>query len=79
MELSQDERLMLVKKKEEILQPIAQVQKCWSCEEENAPVAVYCHSCGESLALTQMKDMDKFIAKFLEKQGWKPRKKKSIS
>src|SRR5208282_3914963 len=38
-----------LKSKEEILRPIMQTQKCENCNEENAPVAVYCVKCGKVL------------------------------
>jgi ribosomal protein L37AE/L43A len=39
-----------LKKKEDILRPITGVQRCPKCQEENAPVAIYCTKCGNTLA-----------------------------
>ena len=39
-----------LKPRGEALKPIAQVQKCFNCKEENAPVAIYCRGCGQPLA-----------------------------
>jgi integrase len=38
-----------LKTKEEILRPIMSIQKCPKCNEDNAPVAVFCHECGAVL------------------------------
>lgn len=38
-----------LKNKQEILQPIMQIQKCVKCGEENAPIALYCGRCGDVL------------------------------
>jgi len=38
-----------LKSKEEILRPIMQIRKCGKCKADNAPVAIYCNSCGETL------------------------------
>ena len=37
------------KRKEEILRPIVQIQRCESCGAENAPIAIYCSKCGQVL------------------------------
>ena len=54
-----------LKTKEEILRPISKPRNCPKCGEENAPVAVYCTTCGEVLA---SQDLDRLMAdrKFLE-------------
>ena len=39
-----------LKSKEEVLKPITQIQKCESCGEQNAPIAISCSKCGEILA-----------------------------
>jgi integrase/recombinase XerD len=52
-----------LKKKEEILKPITQVQKCQRCGEENAPIAVYCVKCGETL------EKGKYAAEFQKTKG----------
>ena len=38
-----------LKPREEVLRPLIHVQRCSKCNEENAPVAVYCSKCGELL------------------------------
>jgi ribosomal protein L40E len=48
-----DEKVLVLhgrKRKEEVLRPIVSVQRCSSCQAENAPIAVYCHKCGQILA-----------------------------
>jgi integrase len=48
----EDKDLVLhgLKKKEDILRPLTRVQRCPKCQEENAPVAIYCTKCGNTLA-----------------------------
>jgi len=48
-----------LKKKEEILRPIIQVQVCSNCKQENAPVAVYCHKCGSVLGEERIQEVRK--------------------
>jgi integrase len=38
-----------LKRKEEILRPIIQVQVCPDCKQENAPIALFCSKCGKPL------------------------------
>ena len=58
--------------KEQILKPIVNVQVCGSCEEQNAPFAMYCKKCGTVLTGPQMEEMQEKLAsidlrtKFLE-------------
>jgi integrase/recombinase XerD len=51
----EDKDLVLhgMKAKEEILRPITQVQVCVECQEQNAPISVYCSKCGAVLANSQ--------------------------
>jgi integrase len=39
-----------MKAKQEILRPIAETIRCPECHEENAPIAIYCVKCGNTLA-----------------------------
>jgi ribosomal protein L40E len=39
-----------LKRKEEIIRPIMEIQRCAKCGEENAPVALYCGKCGYVLS-----------------------------
>jgi integrase/recombinase XerD len=47
----EDKDLVLhgLKPKEEILKPITTIKKCPKCNEENAPIAIYCNKCGTTL------------------------------
>jgi integrase len=42
-----------IKKREEVLRPVIQVQRCSECGEENAPIAMYCQKCGGVLGSTR--------------------------
>lgn len=65
-----------LKRKEEILRPVMQTRRCPNCQEENAPVAVYCVKCGGLLANEQLeklvnedtvrKMVDEYLAKRTE-------------
>jgi integrase len=48
----EDKDLVLhgLKRKEEILRPIMEIIRCGKCQEENAPIAIYCSKCGEVLS-----------------------------
>jgi ribosomal protein L40E len=43
-----------LKTKEDVLKPLVQVQRCLRCNEENAPIAIYCAKCGNVLPDTKM-------------------------
>jgi integrase len=47
----EDKDLVLhgLKKRDEILRPLVEIQRCSTCQEENAPIAMYCHKCGQVL------------------------------
>ncbi|MGA2785840.1 MAG: zinc ribbon domain-containing protein, partial [Candidatus Bathyarchaeia archaeon] len=47
----EDKDLVLhgLKSKEEVLRPIMKIRKCSSCHADNAPIAIYCNSCGTTL------------------------------
>lgn len=47
-----DKELVLhgLKRREEILKPLVQIQRCAQCNEENAPLAMYCLKCGSVLS-----------------------------
>ncbi len=48
----EDKDLVLhgLKRKEEILRPIMEIIRCGKCQEENAPIAMYCSKCGAVLS-----------------------------
>jgi integrase len=47
----EDKDLVLhgLKSKDEILKPIMEIRLCPKCKAENAPIAIYCHKCGDVL------------------------------
>ncbi len=51
-----------LKPREEILRPLVHVQRCRSCSEENAPIAVYCVKCGAILPNPQVAGLDRILA-----------------
>ncbi len=40
-----------LKSREEVLKPVTQIQRCRNCNEENAPLAIYCVKCGRTLVV----------------------------
>lgn len=44
----EDKDLVLhgLKRRDEILKPLVEIQRCTKCGEENAPIAIYCSKCG---------------------------------
>jgi integrase len=55
-----------LKSKEEILRPIMQIQHCSKCKEENAPVAIYCNSCGATLANKETQELRELVTQQTE-------------
>jgi integrase len=51
-----------LKPREEILRPLVHVQRCPSCGEENAPIAIYCVKCGGILPNEQLAGLDRILA-----------------
>jgi hypothetical protein len=51
-----------LKPREEILRPLVHVQRCPSCSEENAPIAIYCVKCGAILPNQQLSGLDRILA-----------------
>jgi len=58
-----------LKRREEVLRPLTQIQRCSDCGEENAPVAVYCTKCGAILPSARSGNADALLSdsKFVER------------
>jgi integrase/recombinase XerD len=45
-------------------EPLIEVRRCWKCQAENGPVALYCQSCGEPITQTdEIKDLNNKVSK----------------
>ena len=53
-----------LKSREEIFKPLMQVQICVKCGTENAPIAVYCRKCGESLTANETEELKQLHEKY---------------
>ncbi len=63
----------LKRKEEEVLRPIVMIQMCPGCQTENAPVAVYCSSCGMILNSASSKDVDAVIDQIIKDKARRER------
>jgi integrase len=60
----EDKDLVLhgLKPREEVLRPLVEAQFCPKCNQENAPIAVYCVKCGAILPNQHLAGLDKIMA-----------------
>jgi integrase/recombinase XerD len=57
-----------LKRREETFQPLISAQRCGKCQEENAPLAIYCQKCGSVLGQSSQVGMDELLSnpKFIQ-------------
>jgi hypothetical protein len=59
-----------LKKKEEILRPIMQIQVCPDYKQQNAPIALFCNKCGRPLGgVGQAEEIQKLRAELAKARG----------
>jgi integrase len=57
-----------MKAKQEILRPIAETIRCPECHEENAPIAIYCVKCGNTLTKADLTRENEQLKERLKRQ-----------